>query len=178
MNSSLGSRGPANVLAFLLVVVALVCGYAAQVTGSMAAMGVAVLLLVAALLTPLSLKMAQQWEKAVVLRFGKLHAVRGPGLFLMVPVADSVTAWVDQRIQTTEFSAEQALTRDTVPANIDAILFWQVHDAERAALEITDRIDVTRMPELLQSVRASVSRSAEVLEQLVWHSTRTSKHEP
>jgi regulator of protease activity HflC (stomatin/prohibitin superfamily) len=74
----------------------------------------------------------------VVLRFGKLHAIRGPGLFAIVPFVDAVTAWIDQRIQTTEFNAEQALTKDTVPANIDAILFWQVHDPERAALEITD----------------------------------------
>jgi regulator of protease activity HflC (stomatin/prohibitin superfamily) len=94
--------------------------------------------LLAAALTPLSVLMAKQWEKAVVLRFGKLHAIRGPGLFAIIPFMDEVTAWVDQRIQTIEFNAEQALTKDTVPANIDAILFWQVHDAERAALEITD----------------------------------------
>ena len=70
--------------------------------------------------------------------FGKLHSVRGPGLFFIIPFVDNVTAWIDQRIQTIEFDAEQALTKDTVPANIDAILFWQVHDPERAALEITD----------------------------------------
>ena len=89
-------------------------------------------------LTPLSLLMALQWERAVVLRLGKLHSIRGPGLFMIIPFIDNVTEWVDQRIQTIEFNAEQALTRDTVPANIDAILFWQVHDAQRAALEITD----------------------------------------
>ena len=89
-------------------------------------------------LTPLSLLMALQWERAVVLRLGKLHSIRGPGLFMIIPFIDNVTEWVDQRIQTSEFNAEQALTRDTVPANIDAILFWQVHDAQRAALEITD----------------------------------------
>src|SRR5271154_151931 len=59
---------------------------------------------------------AQQWEKAVVLRLGKLHAIRGPGLFVVIPIVDTVTVWIDQRIQTTEFNAEQALTRDTVPA--------------------------------------------------------------
>ena len=91
-----------------------------------------------ALITVFAVQMARQWEKAVVLRFGKLHAIRGPGLFLIVPVMDSVTEWIDERIQTIEFNAEQALTKDTVPANIDAILFWQVHDAQRAALEITD----------------------------------------
>src|SRR6185312_12252860 len=99
---------------------------------------VAVLLALAAALIPPSILMARQWEKAVVLRFGRLHAIRGPGLFLIVPFVDTVTAWIDQRIQTTEFNAEQALTRDTVPTNIDAILFWQVHDPERAALEISD----------------------------------------
>jgi regulator of protease activity HflC (stomatin/prohibitin superfamily) len=85
-----------------------------------------------------ALKMAQQWDRAVVLRLGKLHAVRGPGLFFLVPIVDQVTTWIDQRIRTSEFSAEQALTRDTVPVNVDAIVFWMVHDAERAALEIAD----------------------------------------
>src|SRR5690348_1786466 len=79
-----------------------------------------------------SLKMAQQWQKAVVLRAGRLQAIKGPGLFFIVPVLDSITAWIDQRIRTSEFSAEQALTRDTVPVNVDAIVFWMVHDAQRA----------------------------------------------
>ena len=85
-----------------------------------------------------SIKMAQQWEKAVVLRLGKLHAIKGPGLFILVPIFDAVAMWIDQRIRTTEVNAEQALTRDTVPVNVDAIVFWMVHDAERAALEIAD----------------------------------------
>jgi regulator of protease activity HflC (stomatin/prohibitin superfamily) len=85
-----------------------------------------------------SVKMAQQWERAVVLRLGRLHAVKGPGLFILVPVIDQVTTWVDQRIRTSNFSAEQALTRDTVPVNVDAIVFWMVHDPERAALEIAN----------------------------------------
>jgi len=109
------------------------------------------------LITVFSLQMAQQWEKAIVLRFGKLHAIRGPGLFLIVPVMDAVTEWIDERIQTTEFNAEQALTKDAVPANIDAILFWQVHDAQRAALEITDyrsailRVAQTSLREMIGS---------------------------
>ena len=83
--------------------------------------------------------------------------MRGPGIFLVIPFIDKVIAWIDQRIQTTEFNAEQALTRDTVPANIDAILFWQVHDAERAALEITDyrqailRVAQTSLREMIGS---------------------------
>ena len=99
---------------------------------------VSLLLALGAVLLPLSLLIARQWEKAVVLRFGKLHSIRGPGLFVIVPFVDTVATWIDQRIQTTNFNAEQALTRDTVPTNIDAILFWQVHDAERAALEIAN----------------------------------------
>jgi regulator of protease activity HflC (stomatin/prohibitin superfamily) len=95
-------------------------------------------LLLLSVLTPISLRMARQWERAVVLRFGKLHSIRGPGMFFVIPFVDDVTAWLDQRIQTTQFAAEQALTADSVPANIDAVLFWQVHDVERAALEITD----------------------------------------
>jgi regulator of protease activity HflC (stomatin/prohibitin superfamily) len=108
-------------------------------------------------LVRLSLLMAKQWERAVVLRLGKLHAIRGPGMFMIVPFVDSVTAWIDQRIQTTPFNAEQALTRDTVPVNIDAILFWQIHDPERAALEITDyrqailRVAQTTLREMIGS---------------------------
>ncbi len=85
-----------------------------------------------------SVKMAQQWERAVILRLGKLHAVKGPGLFILVPIFDQIAVWIDQRIRTSEFSAEQALTRDTVPVNVDAIVFWMVHDPQRAALEIAD----------------------------------------
>jgi regulator of protease activity HflC (stomatin/prohibitin superfamily) len=85
-----------------------------------------------------SVKMAQQWERAVILRLGKLHAVKGPGLFILVPIFDQIAVWIDQRIRTSEFSAEQALTKDTVPVNVDAIVFWMVHDPQRAALEIAD----------------------------------------
>ena len=95
-------------------------------------------LLVLAVLTAFSLKMANNWERFVILRAGKLSSVKGPGLFLIIPVLDSITAVIDERIQTTQFNAEQALTRDTVPVNVDAVIFWHVHDAQRAALNITD----------------------------------------
>ncbi len=95
-------------------------------------------LILAGLLTPLSLKMANQWERAVVLRLGKLHRIAGPGVFFIVPVIDQVAVWLDQRIQATEFNAEQALSKDTVPVDVDAVVFWQIHDPERAALEIAD----------------------------------------
>src|SRR5438132_3092806 len=94
--------------------------------------------LVAAVIIALSLKMANAWQKFVVLRAGKLQGVKGPGLFLIFPIIDNVAAVIDERIQTTAFNAEQALTRDTVPVNVDAIIFWRVHNSERAALAITN----------------------------------------
>ena len=95
-------------------------------------------LALAGILLGWSLQMAQQWEKAIVLRAGKLSGIKGPGLFFIIPILDAVAVRIDQRIRTTEVFAEQALTRDTVPVNVDAIVFWMVHDAERAALEIAD----------------------------------------
>jgi regulator of protease activity HflC (stomatin/prohibitin superfamily) len=83
-------------------------------------------------------KVAQQWERAIVLRLGRYHAMRGPGLFFVVPFIDSAASWIDQRTITTSFAAEQTLTSDTVPVNVDAVLFWMVHDAQKAALEVQD----------------------------------------
>ena len=111
----------------------------------------------AAILVALSLKMANAWQKFVVLRAGKLQGVKGPGLFWILPVLDSVVAIIDERIQTTAFNAEQALTKDTVPVNVDAIIFWHVHDARQAALEITDyrtaidRVAQTSLREMIGS---------------------------
>jgi regulator of protease activity HflC (stomatin/prohibitin superfamily) len=82
--------------------------------------------------------MARVWERFVILRAGRFMGVKGPGLFWIIPIWDQVTQVIDQRIQTTAFNAEQALTKDTVPVNVDAIVFWRVRDAEKAALEITD----------------------------------------
>ena len=152
-----GQNAPATVVAVVLALAAIVSALIALAAQSLPGLFIAAALALCAALVPQSLLMAQQWEKAVVLRFGRLHAVRGPGLFAIVPFVDTVAAWVDQRIQTIEFNAEQALTRDTVPTNIDAILFWQVHDAERAALEIADyrqailRVAQTSLREMIGS---------------------------
>jgi regulator of protease activity HflC (stomatin/prohibitin superfamily) len=83
-------------------------------------------------------RVAQQWERAVVLRLGRFVGLRGPGLFWIVPFIDSVSSWIDQRTITTNFAAEQTLTSDTVPVSVDAVLFWMVHDAEKAALEVQE----------------------------------------
>ena len=85
-----------------------------------------------------AIKVAAQWQKAAVLRFGKYVGLRGPGLFFIIPVVDSVSAYVDQRVRVTDVSAESALTRDTVPVNVDAIVFWLVWDAEKSILEVAD----------------------------------------
>jgi regulator of protease activity HflC (stomatin/prohibitin superfamily) len=85
-----------------------------------------------------ALKVASQWEKAIVLRLGKFHGLRGPGLFWMTPIIDSIPTWIDHRVMVTPFSAEKTLTKDTVPVDVDAVLFWVVWDAEKAALEVED----------------------------------------
>lgn len=83
-------------------------------------------------------KVANQWERAVVLRLGRYQGLKGPGLFWIIPFVDTISTWVDQRIITTNFAAEQTLTSDTVPVNVDAVLFWLVYDPEKAALEVQD----------------------------------------
>jgi regulator of protease activity HflC (stomatin/prohibitin superfamily) len=83
-------------------------------------------------------RIAQQWERAVVLRLGRFIGLRGPGLFWIMPFVDTVSSWIDQRTITTSFAAEQTLTSDTVPVNVDAVLFWLVHDVQKAALEVQD----------------------------------------
>ena len=88
------------------------------------------------LLLAQSPKIARQWERAVVLRLGRYVGLRGPGLFWIIPFVDTIPAWIDQRVITTSFAAEETLTSDTVPVNVDAVLFWMVYDPEKAALEV------------------------------------------
>ncbi len=133
-----GANRPATVLGSACLLIAALSGWLSYRYAVPAGYVVTVAFALLGVLIPQSLMMADQWERAIVLRFGKLSAVQGPGLFLIVPVVDRVAAWIDQRIQTTEFNAEQALSRDTVPVNIDAVAFWKIDDPERAALAITD----------------------------------------
>jgi len=83
-----------------------------------------------------ALKVASQWEKAVVLRLGKIHALKGPGAFWIIPIIDTIPTWIDHRVMVTPFAAQKTLTKDTVPVDVDAVLFWVVWDAEKAALEV------------------------------------------
>ena len=83
-----------------------------------------------------SIRVANQWEKAVVLRMGKFKGLRGPGIFLIIPIIDEVNTYIDQRVRVTDFHAEKTLTKDTVPVNVDAVVYWMVWDVEKAALEV------------------------------------------
>jgi regulator of protease activity HflC (stomatin/prohibitin superfamily) len=99
---------------------------------------VGVLAFILALLVSSALQVANQWDKAVVLRMGRFQALRGPGLFFIIPVVDSIAYWIDTRVITMSFKAEKTLTKDTVPVDVDAVLFWQVLDPQKAALDVAD----------------------------------------
>jgi regulator of protease activity HflC (stomatin/prohibitin superfamily) len=159
-----------SITAFLV----LLCALASAGAGYFNYVYLAALCFAAALVVGLSLKMANVWQKFVILRMGKLQSVKGAGLFVIIPLVDRVVAIIDGRIQTTAFNAEQALTKDTVPVNVDAIIFWHVHDAEKAALAITnyreaiDRVAQTSLREMIGSsmLAALLSDRKEADEQL------------
>jgi regulator of protease activity HflC (stomatin/prohibitin superfamily) len=137
-------------LVFAFTVAGLAVGYLVNPYFALAFFGAAVII-------AMSLKMANVWQKFVILRMGKLQSVKGAGIFAIIPILDNVIAIIDGRIHTTAFNAEQALTKDTVPVNVDAIIFWHVHDAEKAALAITnyreaiDRVAQTSLREMIGS---------------------------
>src|SRR5258707_4831518 len=141
------------ITAFLTIV----CGAVGVALGVIGQPAWGIPFVIAAVFIAFALKMANTWQKFVILRAGKLYGVKGPGLFLIIPILDNVGAVIDKRIQTTAFSAESALTRDTVPVNVDAIIFWFVHDAQKAALNITnyheaiDRVSQTSLREMIGS---------------------------
>jgi regulator of protease activity HflC (stomatin/prohibitin superfamily) len=119
--------------------IGLFCAYSAYdpvaMTASIVIGGGAFLL---ALLVSSAINIANPWDKAVVLRLGKFHSLRGPGLFLIVPILDTIPYWIDTRVIATSFKAEKTLTKDTVPVDVDAVLFWQVMDPKKTALEVAD----------------------------------------
>jgi regulator of protease activity HflC (stomatin/prohibitin superfamily) len=125
-----------NVISFLLLVACVAPAVAVAVVWNKPA--VVPVGGVLGLIAAMSPQIAQQWERAVVLRLGNYTGLRGPGLFWIIPGIDRVTSWVDQRVITTSFAAEETLTSDTVPVNVDAVLFWMVYDPEKAALEVQD----------------------------------------
>lgn len=121
----------------VLVLLAISAGlYLLQIIG----VPLLVVLIILSLLIGASIKIADQWEKAVVLRMGRFHGLKGPGLFFIVPIIDQINSFIDQRVRVTEFRAEQTLTKDTVPVNVDAVVYWTVWDVEKAALEVQEYI--------------------------------------
>jgi len=128
-----------NPLSWLIAVIAFASGSTMTVlSGNALPIVVGAIVAVVVLVT---LQIAQAWEKVVVLRFGHFRTVAGPGVFFLIPAIDTIAAWIDQRVQTSTFTAEQSLTKDTVPVDVDAVLFWVAWDAKKAALEVASYRD-------------------------------------
>jgi len=135
------SVNPISLFLFFVMVAITVAAAAALEwlrTASWLQFGVPLVLLSIGLYLLFALKVANQWEKAIVLRFGKFRGLRGPGLFWIIPIVDTTPVWIDHRVMVTPFTAEKTLTKDTVPVDVDAVLFWLAWDAQKAALEVED----------------------------------------
>lgn len=134
---------PASSLSVLVFIVVLGAGLGLafalrDASPDWASYAVAAITLVLAGALSAALKVADQWERSVVLRMGRFQGLRGPGLFFIIPVVDSVKYWIDTRVITMSFQAEKTLTKDTVPVDVDAVLFWKVLDPQKAALDVAD----------------------------------------
>ena len=129
-------RPAVNVVAIAILLACAAIGAAA--TAASGTLVPLVIMLIVGVTLMQAPRLARQWERAVVLRLGRFVGLRGPGLFWIVPFIDTISSRIDQRTITTSFAAEQTLTSDTVPVNVDAVLFWLVHDVEKAALEVQD----------------------------------------
>ncbi|HXA02263.1 MAG TPA: slipin family protein [Cytophagaceae bacterium] len=130
-----------NSFAILIFIIILGIGLALiynmyTVLSNIEGVSMATVTFVIALLVSSAIKVANPWDKAVVLRLGKFHSLNGPGLFFIIPVIDTIPYWIDTRVITTSFKAEKTLTKDTVPVDVDAVLFWRVLDPRKAALEV------------------------------------------
>ncbi len=133
-------RSPVSVLLFCLILaVGAAIAYAAfNAAAPLPSVAIFIVTIVVAAIVSLAVKVALAWERVVVLRLGRFRALRGPGLFVLVPFIDTVAYWIDVRVLTSGFKAEKTLTKDTVPVDVDAVLFWKVVDPERAALAVAD----------------------------------------
>jgi len=128
-----------NPVAFTVLVILLAISIGLHLLGYIG-VPLMVTLIIISLLIASSIQIADQWEKAVVLRMGKYSGLKGPGLFLIIPIIDRISSYIDQRVRVTEFRAEQTLTKDTVPVNVDAVVYWTVWDVEKAALEVQEYV--------------------------------------
>lgn len=136
----MGKSNSFAVLMFILILgIGALLAYSMYIpTASFVSILVFVIAFIIAVLVASAIKVADQWEKAVVLRLGKFHALRGPGLFLIIPIIDVIVYWIDTRVIPTSFTAEKTLTKDTVPVDVNAVLFWKVMDPKKAALDVSD----------------------------------------
>jgi regulator of protease activity HflC (stomatin/prohibitin superfamily) len=124
---------------FIIIAIGLAIAYSRNnALAGAETMVIGVITLLLAIIVSSAIKIADQWEKAVVLRLGRFQSLRGPGLFFIIPIIDNVAYWIDNRVISTSFTAEKTLTKDTVPVDVDAVLFWRVLDAKKAALEIAE----------------------------------------
>jgi len=130
--SSSSSPNPVSITVVLILIATSAALYYLKIIG----VPLLAVFIIISLLIGSSIKIADQWEKAVVLRMGRFHGLRGPGIFFIVPIIDQISSLIDQRVRVTEFRAEQTLTKDTVPVNVDAVVYWTVWDVEKAALEV------------------------------------------
>jgi regulator of protease activity HflC (stomatin/prohibitin superfamily) len=112
--------------------------YAMAAVSDVVGMGIGIITFIVAVVVSSAIKVANQWDRALVLRLGRFHILRGPGLFLIFPIIDTISHWIDIRVIPTSFKAEKTLTKDTVPVDVDAVLFWQVVDPKKAALDVAD----------------------------------------
>jgi regulator of protease activity HflC (stomatin/prohibitin superfamily) len=135
-------RKPSALPALIFVLIILVGFGIAYATSTyhVASAVVAIVALIVALVVSSSIKVADQWEKVVVLRLGRFRSLEGPGLFFIIPIIESVAYWIDTRVITATFKAEKTLTKDTVPVDVDAVLFWKVVDPKMAALGVADYV--------------------------------------
>ncbi|NLJ42344.1 MAG: slipin family protein [Bacteroidales bacterium] len=139
MRTSAETSGSANIIATTVVIILFAITALLYYSGIIG-VPLLVVLIIVSLLIGSSIRIADQWEKAVVLRMGKYSGLKGPGLFFIIPIIDQVSSYIDQRVRVTEFRAEQTLTKDTVPVNVDAVVYWTVWDVEKAALEVQEYV--------------------------------------
>lgn len=137
MMTNLKNNGWINSISVTVIVVSFLLLFSLNHSGILS-LPVTVILMIVSVLFSASIRIAEQWERAVVLRLGKFNGLKGPGPFLIIPVIDTVSMYIDQRIRVSAFKAEQTLTKDTVPVNVDAVVYWTVWDVEKAALEVQD----------------------------------------
>jgi len=128
----------ATLIFFIILGVGGVFAFVVGVISNVLGTGIGVITFAVALVASSAIKVADQWDRAVILRLGRFHELKGPGLFFIIPIIDMIPYWIDTRIIPTSFKAEKTLTKDTVPVDVDAVLFWQVIDPKKAALDVAD----------------------------------------